>query len=139
MKRLMVMIGIITSLVFTSQAGAKDPDKMVRGFLNMLQANKVSEAYDGLFENSGIPVLRPNDVDAIKRKTTGSLLVYGDILGYEKVEERTFGTSVVRLVYILKSEKSPIVWVFNFYKPDTKWFLGNVEFNDQYRFPDGMK
>ncbi len=137
MRRVMVMIVIVTSFIFVGQAWAKDPDKMVRSFLNRLQADKVSEAYDGLFEGSGIPVLRATDVEAIKRRTSSSLLVYGDVLGYEKIAERAFGTSVVRLVYIMKTEKAPMVWVFNFYKPEEKWFLGNVEFNDQYRFPDG--
>ena len=68
----------------------------------------------------------------IKRQTESSLPIYGNILGVEKIREENVGTSILRLVYVLKLEKAPIVWEFYFYKPKADWFLGNIIFNDQF-------
>jgi hypothetical protein len=72
----------------------------------------------------------------LKQQTQTVLPIYGEVIGYEFLREETFGDSVVRLVYLLKSEKHPTVWEFYFYKPKTEWFLSNILFNDQFQLLD---
>ena len=45
---------------------------------------------------------------------------------------RQRGQALVRLVYVLKSDKLATVWEFYFYKPQASWFLANLNFNDQF-------
>ena len=99
----------------------------------MLQRGRISEAYDTLFKDSNIPVAKPQAVTMIKTQTASGLPLYGDIVGFEKVREEKIGSSLVRLVYILKSEKAPTVWELYFYKAESDWFLANIVFNDQFQ------
>src|SRR5436189_183254 len=56
-----------------------------------------------------------------------------EALGFELVEEKAFGKSVVKLVYVLKLESHPLVWEFHFYKPKEKWFLARLGFDEDLR------
>lgn len=69
----------------------------------------------------------------LKRQTKNGLLLYGRVLGYDLIKEQKYGSSFVRLVYVLKSQKAPTVWEFYFYKPGDRWFLANINFNDRFR------
>jgi hypothetical protein len=134
MKKMTVFVlaGIICCAIATT-GFAKEPREFVEEFFNYVKTGKVSQGYDILFAGSGIPAMKPQAVDMLKTQTASGLPMYGKILGFEKVREEKFGISIVRLVYILKSEKVPTIWEFYFYKPQTSWFLGNIIFNDQFQ------
>ena len=138
MKRVgvFVLAGMIASSI-VSLAFAKEPSEFVEEFFNYVKQGKVSQGYDILLAGSGIPAMKPQAVDMLKTQTASGLPMYGKILGIEKIREEKFGISVVRLVYILKSEKAPTVWEFYFYKPQANWFLGNILFNDQFQLLEG--
>jgi hypothetical protein len=108
------------------------PKQMVENFFDLVVKDQVSNGYDQLFTGSSIPKDKPQAVSMLKQQTQSGLPLYGKVLGYEYISEEKFGTSVIRYVYILKSEKGPTVWEFYFYKPKGSWFLANVMFNDQF-------
>lgn len=121
-------------LIFPLSTFAADPtspkDK-VEAFLTSIQKGDISDGYDRLFIGSSIPQDKPQAITLIKTQTQSTLPLYGKMLGYDFVKEEKYGSSVVRLIYILKSEKGPIIWELFFYKPKDLWFLANVIFNDQ--------
>lgn len=119
-------------LIRISEASDNVPVQMAEKFFLMTQKGDISEAYDELLKGSNIRTAKPQVVDLIKRQTESALPLYGDIIGFEKIREEKVGTSILRLVYVLKLEKAPIVWEFYFYKPKAVWFLGNIIFNDQF-------
>jgi len=51
---------------------------------------------------------------------------------HEFVKEQKYGKSLVRLVYIMKSEQKPLTWEFYFYKANSDWEMVNFNFNDKY-------
>ncbi|MFC1590261.1 hypothetical protein ACFL42_02065 [Candidatus Omnitrophota bacterium] len=130
-----VLVGVIVCAV-SNIAFAKEPVEFVEEFFTRVKAGKIDEAYDNLFMGSGIPVMKPQAVEMVKKQTAGGLSMYGKVLGFEKVREEKFGTSIVRSVYILKCEKAPTIWELYFYKPKSDWFLGNINFNDQFNLLD---
>jgi hypothetical protein len=137
MKKMIVFVlAAIVTCTIASTAFAKEPREFVEEFFGYVKGAKISQGYDILFAGSDIPVMKPQAVDMLKTQTASGLPMYGKILGFEKVREEKFGTSIVRLVYILKSEKAPTIWEFYFYKPQTSWFLGNIIFNDQFQLLD---
>lgn len=133
-KKLSVLILLIL-FISASVAYSKEqsPTQEVENFFQMVQDGKINEAYDQLLKGSSIPTSKPQAVQLLKTQTSSGLPLYGSIFGFEKVREESFGASVIRLVYILKSEIAPTVWEFYFYKPKLKWFLANITFNDQYQ------
>jgi hypothetical protein len=96
-----------------------------------LKTGNTVKAFKQLFVDSKIPASKPQAVDMLIRQTNSGLPMYGKNLGFELISEDKFGSSVVKLVYLLKFERHPIVWEFFFYKPYSKWFLANVRYNDQ--------
>lgn len=123
----------ILILVFASASPAqeKSPRSMTEGFFRLLMQNKMPEAYTQLFVNSPVPKLRPEEISMLKQETETALGAYGKTLGYELIREERFGGSVLRLVYLLKSEIVPTVWQFFFYKPASDWYvLGVALFDD---------
>jgi hypothetical protein len=131
-KHLPILIAFIFILL-ANISHAKEPGEFTEDFFKMVQAGKISEAYDNLFVGSQIPAQKPQAVDMLKRQTSSGLPLYGNIVGLEKVREERIGKSIIRLVYVLKLDLAPTVWEFYFYKPKENWFLANVIFNDQFQ------
>ncbi len=129
MKRLFVILLMIPFCAIAE--GSSSPKDMANEFLGSVIEGDISNAYDRLLEGSEIPVDKPQDVKALKQQTESGLPLYGKPLGYELVREQRFGNSVVRLLYLLKSEKGPIVWDFYFYKPMDSWVLASVDYSVQ--------
>lgn len=139
MRLKIILIILLLVIPVISNADEESPITKVSAFLTMVQEGKISEAYDQLFIGSSIPVSKPQAVEMLKMQTSSGLPLYGNIIGFEKIREEKFGTSIVRLVYVLKSEKSPTTWEFYFYKPKSDWFLSNILFNDQYQLLDSKQ
>jgi hypothetical protein len=133
-----LLVGLL--LITTAQYSyAKEPIEFTAEFFKLVQAGKISEAYDGLFVGSQIPAQKPQAVDMLKRQTSSGLPLYGNIVGIEKIRDEKLGNSIVRLVYVLKSEIAPTIWEFYFYKPKSEWFLANVKFNDQFQLIEKLQ
>ena len=139
MKRIwfIVILVLISSSVFAAEP--ESPRAKAENFLSLLQQGSIGTAYDQLFKGSSIAADRPQVVTLLMQQTQSGLASYGKVLGYEIVHEEPLGSSVVRLVYFLKSEKAPTTWEFYFYKPKSAWFIVNVTFNDQFQFLDKKK
>lgn len=118
--------------VSTLTAEPASPKEKAEAFLASVQKGDISGGYDRLFMGSAIPQDKPQAITLVKTQTQSGLPLYGKILGYDFIKEEKHGSSVVRLVYLLKSEKAPTIWEFHFYKPTDAWFLASVIFNDQF-------
>jgi len=108
------------------------PKAMIETFFVEVQKGNIAGAYDQLFTGSPIPVDKPQAVNVLKQQTLANLPLYGKVLGFEQVHEEKLTDSVMRFVYILKTEKAPLTWEFYFYKPKADWFLANINYNDQF-------
>lgn len=135
-----VLVSILVLLfVAAAPAQEKSPKVVADGFFRLLMEDKAPQAFDLVFSGSPIAKLRPEESDMLKQQTHDSLAANGKILGYELVREERFGGSLVRLVYLLKSETVPTVWQFVFYKPKADWFLLGVTFFDDANGLDVMR
>lgn len=56
---------------------------------------------------------------------------YGFTVGFEFIEQKKVGNSLIRVVYLQKTEKQALPWVFYFYKPSTVWLLSGFKWSDQ--------
>jgi hypothetical protein len=119
-------------------ARAADPRPAAEAFFTTLQQGQISAAYTKLLEGSNIPKDKGTGL-AIHKQTERVLPQLGKIIGYEILREEKLGTSLVRLVYLLKSERHPSVWEFYFYKPRNAWFVSQVRFSDQFDWLDAKR
>ncbi len=81
--------------------------------------------------------LSPTEVDsaAIQSKSMREQYGqrYGVSIGYEFIDSKKVGDSLLRLRYIEKTEKHAMPWVFYFYKTNERWILNSFDWNDIYK------
>lgn len=98
-------------------------------FFLALKANQVSAAYDALVKDT-IIAHRADDVTALKEKTMQALDGYGPISGYEVVDEKIVGSSLLRRTCISLNADLPLRWRFYFYKSEGTWRLVDLRIDD---------
>ena len=141
LRGLLIVGAVLFLFTVTPNASAKVADvaapmQKAETFLSKLMAERIGPAYDELFAGSSI-ASKPQAVALLKNQTATVRSLYGKLLGYERVSSRTFGDSVVRLLYIMKYEVHPIVFEFYFYRVSRRWILVKVQFNDQFSLLPG--
>lgn len=105
------------------------PRALADNFFAILQKGQAGPAYAKLFEGSNVNV---EQATAIRRSTENTLAPLGKMIGAELVREEVFGTSLTRLVYLLKSERHLTLWEFYFYKPANRWFVAEVNLSQKF-------
>jgi hypothetical protein len=132
MKPLVSAIALFLLMLGSLHAGDQ-PRQQAEAFLDAVIKGNIDQGYDDLFKGSFIVQTKTQQIDYLKSQTKAGLPLYGSLLGFDFVTEVPFGSSVKRLVYILKTENHPLVWDFYFYCPKDTWFLSTVTFNDQFK------
>lgn len=56
---------------------------------------------------------------------------YGKTVGQEFISKKKLGESLIRIIYIEKTEKNALPWTFYFYKGQEGWTLNSFNWNDQ--------
>ena len=129
MKR--VLIVCFLTLVFSNAHAQTSPRSMAEAFLATIAQGQMAAGYAKLFEGSNI-ARDKGQGGAISKQTEAALPPLGKVLGFELIREEPFGASLVRLVYLLKSERHLTAWEFYFYKPKNVWFVAEVNFSDKF-------
>ena len=109
------------------------PKGMVESFLGLIGKGQVDPALKALLAGSPI-MAQPAQVQNLGNQIQGATSLYGKSLGYELYKEEKFGESLVRLVYIQRLEKHPLIWRFWVYRGPADWQVNSVVFNDQLSF-----
>ncbi|MEO6261220.1 MAG: hypothetical protein ABIP32_01760 [Chthoniobacterales bacterium] len=113
-----------------AQSTMQDPlDAAIDNFFLALQSGQVDLAYDRLIFGS-IYSERAEDVVTLKKKTAEAMKAYGMISGYELVQEKKAGESLVRRTYLSLGEKLPLRWRFYYYKTKDGWKLVDFRVDD---------
>jgi hypothetical protein len=78
----------------------------------------------------------PAELDAITVQSKASRERIGQkngkSIGYEFVDSKKAGDSLLRLRYIEKNEKNVLLWVFYFYKTKEGWGLDSFNWSEVY-------
>ena len=113
-------------------AGGPSYQVQAEKFLQTIVEGRVDKAYDELFKDSPIMKLKPQAIDVTKQQTNMLVGLYGKKLGFEFIKKQTYGNSIIRLLYIIKTENIPITFEIYFYKPSSKWLPASVNFEDTF-------
>ena len=120
-----------------SAAVAGDPREKAEAFFGTVTQGDTAKAFDTLFDGSIIRANKPEASFALRQQLDTGLRVYGKPVGFDLVESKSFGASLVRLVYIFRLEKYPLTFEFFFYQNGQAWLPIDVRFNDKldvYRY-----
>lgn len=127
---------ILTStlvLIWTLNVSAQTPDELVETFFNEYKTKGAIESLTNLYATN--PWMARN-IDSIE-KLKGQLASYNEELvgkyyGYEPIARKSLGTSYVLMSYLIKFDRQPFRFTFQFYKPKDKWVLQAFQFDDSF-------
>lgn len=105
------------------------PAEAIELFFLALKAGQVDAGYDALVRQT-IIAERQNDVIALKERTKQAIDNYGPISGFEVVDEKTVGESLMRRTCISLNADLPLRWRFYFYKSGGAWRLVDLRVDD---------
>ncbi len=81
--------------------------------------------------------LSPLEIDDVALKSKSLRAQYGERYGksegFEFIDSKRVGGSLLRLRYIEKTENHALPWVFYFYKTQKGWILNSFDWNDIYK------
>jgi hypothetical protein len=129
-------LALVLVLVFPLMVGSEDfstPRARAEQFFYLIGNGKTSEAYTFLFAGSSAPKDKAADFQRLRTQTESALSLYQPLLGHELIHEERFGSAIVRLVYVLKSEQHPMTWELFFYRPKDRWLISSVTFGDKFQ------
>ena len=113
------------------------PREKAEAFFNTVIGGDSSKAWDTLLDRTVLSNNRSDAGSRLRNQLQTALNVYGKPLGYDLIEEKAFGTSLVRVVYHFRLEKFPLTWEFFFYQNGRTCLPIDVRFNDRldvYRY-----
>ena len=113
-----------------SPGDANAPVLIARQFFASLREGEIDQAYSALTKGSKIAE-RPEELRLLKQKTKEAIEVFGVISGFERVENKTVGTRLIRATYVSLGKECPLRWRFYFYKADNAWRLVDLRVDDK--------
>src|SRR3989344_4984418 len=125
-----LLLLICGQLLATEPPPPEELTQMTVNFFELLKKDKVEQAYDELLKSSKIDS-KKEDVIQLKQQTREALKTFGPVLGFELLEHKRMGFSLMQLVYFSMQEERPLRWRFTFYRPKDKWRMVNIQLDDQ--------
>ena len=143
--RLLILTCAFALLTGTAQAApgrgstvaAGGPREQAEAFFGTVIQGDTAKAFDTLFDGSIIRANKPEASSTLRQQLDAGMRVYGKPAGFDLVESKSFGTALVRLVYVFRLEKYPLTFEFFFYQNGQGWLPIDVRFNDRldvYRY-----
>jgi hypothetical protein len=106
-----------------SLSGQDTPEKIITDFFETYSENKPDKAIDDLYIYS--PWLNSEDDAVIKLKTQFRDLkqLVGAYNGFELLTKKSLGDCFELYVYLVKFDRQPFRFTFEFYKPKDSWII----------------
>lgn len=99
-------------------------------FFDSLAKNLIDDAYVNLTRGSKIAD-RPQELGNLKQKTREAISLFGDIKGFEVIENKAVGTTLRRYTIVSFGRDFPLRWRFYFYHVDQQWRLIDLHVDDR--------
>ena len=128
-KLMFLFVSTMTLLAPLAVIAQEQPDKMVIKFFELYEKNS-DEAFNYLYSNNEWMQRSQDDIDYLKTQIKNATAVMGEYYGYEIITSRQVGESFVLYSFMVKYDRQPIRFIFEFYKPKDKWKTYGFSFDE---------
>lgn len=126
------LIITMTFLTFAAVVAQMTPKEIVTKFFTEYEASGASAALDNLYATNPWMQRNTDAVTNLKSQMEGLNEDFvGKYHGYELIVEKKFSDSYLLLSYLVKFDRQPIRYIFQFYKPEDTWRLHSFEFDGE--------
>ena len=118
-------------LLFTMNGfSQEEPKEIVDKFFKDYQEKNISVALDNLYSSSKWILRNADAVTNLKSQMEGLNADYvGEFYGYDLMVEKKVTDNFLHLSYMVKFERQPIRYTFQFYKPKDKWIIYSFKYD----------
>lgn len=128
MKKIIIVIPFLL-LTFVSLA-QKSPKEIVDQFFEEFSTKGSSEALDNLYKPNKWITRNTDAITQLKSQIDGLNEDYvGKYHGYEFILEKRLADSYILMSYLVKYDRQPIRFTFQFYKPNKEWVIQSFIFD----------
>ena len=107
-----------------------EPEKIVDTFIQSYKSKGPRKALSSLLPTNKYLSKRDADTVAVQLERLTSEM--GDLHGFEKIKEASYGEGIVHLTYIVKYSRQPVRLQFKFYQPGNGWRIQNFSFQTDF-------
>jgi hypothetical protein len=128
MKNLIALIFLITISIHSYSQSS--PDEIVETFFKAYQEQGSTEALNELYKsNKWIDINGAAMMNLKEKMETLTIDFVGEFNGYELIVEKKLADSFILRSYLVKFERQPIRFTFQFYRPDKTWKIQNFSYD----------
>lgn len=125
--RIIFILLLMTLMAFSLKA-QKTPDEIISSFFKTYE-NRPDDAVRSLIASKWID---ENSIEQLISKLWDGVLLMGTYYGYDKISEKEISESYKIYYYLVKYERQPVRFIFNFYKPQSEWLVYSFSFDESF-------
>ncbi len=118
-------------LLYSAQLVAQSPEELIDKFFTEYQAQGSTVALDNLYGTNTWISKNSDAITTLKNRLAGvNEELVGKYHGKELIIKRSVGESLVLYSYMVKFDRQPVRFTFEFYKPNDEWIVFGFLFDD---------
>ena len=127
--RILILLLAITFFAGCKTNPYKQAEEKVKKFFVEYETIDVSKAVDNLYSENKWSHTIDSAINNLKSQLNLIRGQVGEYNGYELITEKKVGDCFLQLSYIVKYDRMPIRFSFQFYKPKSDWIIYNFKFD----------
>ncbi len=129
MKTILFLLGFI--LFVPLNFGQNNTDNLLTNFFQHYEKSS-SDAIDYAFSGNKWMEDRFEEILSLKHQLFETTELLGKYEGYEKISEKQLGESLKEVICIVKYNRQPMRFQFNFYKAKEDWVILNFHYSIEF-------
>ncbi|HQP04735.1 MAG: hypothetical protein KBB11_07910 [Bacteroidales bacterium] len=130
MKNFIIILAISFSVIPQTSFSQNNPEDILDVFFDTFKTD-MNKAIDYLFSTNELIAPNQEGIKSIKERLEVSRKLLGNYYGQELISLEKAGDSYLRYTYMLRYDRQPVKIIIVMYRPDTKWKVQNLNFEDK--------
>ncbi len=122
-------IGLLFTIFSTPIFGQTTEKEITDKFFSIYQKDPI-KAVEYAFSTNKWFDRNQDGVANLKSNLKNLIDLCGDYYGYELLSQKTAGQSITTITFIVKYDREPIRFTFNFYKANDTWRVNNFSYDE---------
>lgn len=106
------------------------PEQIIEKFFQDYEEGAPATALDNLYANLPWSDRIQDDIEKLKMQFTGLQSLVGAYIGYDLITQKSMADRLSIYSYLVRFERQPVRFVFEFYRPKDKWGLYGFSYDD---------
>ena len=127
---LILSAGVVLMWTDRAESTNDDYDQKIETFFSMIAQGTYGEAVDYIYADNPWMSVKSDDVSQLRSQFVGLKQLLGPYIGHTVMHKETLTDRYVYVWYFVATERQPIAFKFQYYKPADTWLLYSFAYAD---------